>query len=54
MDDWDLFEVIDIEDITSIITLGAVTETRDSREESGLSEPILSGGGLPSRSSQLR
>jgi hypothetical protein len=44
MDDWDLFEVIDIEDISSIITLGAVTEARDSREESGLSEPILSGG----------
>jgi hypothetical protein len=44
MDDWDLFEVIYIEDMSSIITLGAVAEARDLREESGLSKPILSGG----------
>jgi hypothetical protein len=37
-------KVIDIEDMSSIITLGAVAEARDSREESGVSEPILSGG----------
>jgi hypothetical protein len=43
MDDWDLFEAIDIEDLSSIITLGAVGEARDLREESGTSEPILSG-----------
>ena len=43
MDDWDLFEAIDIEDLSSIIALGAVSEARDSREESGTSEPILSG-----------
>jgi hypothetical protein len=43
MDDWDLLEAIDIEDLSSIIALGAVGEARDLREESGTSEPILSG-----------
>jgi hypothetical protein len=43
MDDWDLFEAIDIEDLSSIIALGAVGEARDLRAESGTSEPNLSG-----------
>jgi hypothetical protein len=43
MDDWDLFEAIDIEDLSSLIALGAVDKARDSREELGTSEPILSG-----------
>jgi hypothetical protein len=43
MDDWDLFEAIDIKDLSSIITLGAVGKARDLRKESGTSEPILSG-----------
>ena len=42
MDDWDLFEAIDIKDISSLITLEAVSEARDSREKSGPSELILS------------
>ncbi len=43
MDDWDLFDTIDIEDISSLIVLGAVTEAQDSKKESGSSKPILSG-----------
>ena len=30
MDDWDLFEAIDIEDISALITLGAVDKAQES------------------------
>ena len=43
MDDWDLFEAIDIKDISGIITLGTVAKTQGSKNELASSEPILSG-----------
>jgi hypothetical protein len=43
MDDWDLFEAIDIEDISALIALGAVDKAQQPKEQSGSSEPILSG-----------
>ena len=43
MDDWDLFEAIDIEDISGLIALGVVAEAQDSKKELASSEPILSG-----------
>jgi hypothetical protein len=38
-----LFKAINIKDLSSIIVLEAVDKARDLREESGTSEPILSG-----------
>jgi hypothetical protein len=42
MDNWDLFEAIDIEDISGLIALGVAVEAQDSKKL-GSSEPILSG-----------
>ena len=43
MDDWDLFEAIDIEDISGIIALRVVAEAQGLKNKLASSEPILSG-----------
>jgi hypothetical protein len=43
MNDWDLFEAIDIKDIFALIALGVVDKAQQPKEQSGSSEPILSG-----------
>jgi len=42
MDNWDIFEAIDIEDLSGLVALGAVVEAQDSKKELGSFEPILS------------
>jgi hypothetical protein len=42
MDNWDLFEAIDIEDISGLIVLGVAVKAQDSKKL-GSSELILSG-----------
>ena len=43
IDDWDLFEAINIEDISVLIALGVVNKAQGSKEQLGSSELILSG-----------